>query len=450
MEPFRYHVFVCDQKKPEGAPCCSARGSARVIEALRAEVAKQGLASEVQITACGSIGLCERGPNMIVYPEGTWYSGVTPGDVPEIVRKHLAKGVIVERLANRDAAALRAEINENKRKYLAALQAKDEAGLLPDDLTEAIRAFQPSRVLLTAIELDIFTAIGAGAAAAEVAAKISADPRATGMLLNALVALDMLTKRDGIFQNSPISARYFTAGSRDDARAAMMHTVHLWPRWSTLTDCVRAGASVSSRETHGDDWTSAFIAAMHHHAAGRASHIVDAVGAAGVRRMLDVGGGSGAYPIAFARANPDLHSDILDLPAVVQIAQKHIDAAGLAARVHPRVGDLRADAFGKDYDLVFISSICHMLGEEENRALLRKSYQALAPAGRVVIQDFILDPDKTSPRHAALFSLNMLTGTRNGASYSVDEYSQWLREAGFSNVERVRLPGPSGLMIGRR
>src|ERR1022692_3179978 len=88
MQPYRYHVFVCDQQKPEGVPCCSARGSRKVVDALRGEVAAQGLADEVQITPCGSLGLCERGPNMVVYSEGVWYSGVSPNDVPELVRSH--------------------------------------------------------------------------------------------------------------------------------------------------------------------------------------------------------------------------------------------------------------------------------------------------------------------------------------------------------------------------
>jgi len=111
MQPFRYHVFVCDQQKPEGVPCCSARGSREVVDALRREAAARGLSAQVQITPCGSLGLCERGPNMVVYPDGIWYSGVTAKDVPEIVRGHFEKGQPVERLINRDEQAVRTEIS---------------------------------------------------------------------------------------------------------------------------------------------------------------------------------------------------------------------------------------------------------------------------------------------------------------------------------------------------
>src|SRR5450759_3279479 len=107
METFRFHVFVCDQQKHEGVPCCAARGSGRILEALRCEVNARGLEDEVQVTACGSLGLCEHGPNLVVYPEGVWYSGVTPADVPEIVRSHFEEDTPVERLARTDPAALR-------------------------------------------------------------------------------------------------------------------------------------------------------------------------------------------------------------------------------------------------------------------------------------------------------------------------------------------------------
>src|ERR1035441_3087229 len=96
-----------------------------------------------------------------------------------------------------------------------------------------------------------------GARAVEVATRRGADPRATEMLLNALASLLLLVKREGVFHNSPSTARYFTAGSRDNARPALLHTAHLRRRWSTLTDCVRAGAAVAHDESAGSlqDWT---------------------------------------------------------------------------------------------------------------------------------------------------------------------------------------------------
>jgi (2Fe-2S) ferredoxin len=452
MEPFRYHVFICDQRKPEGVPCCAARGSGKTLEALRKEIAARGLTDEVQITACGSLGLCERGPNLVVYPEGVWYSEVRPEDVPELVRAQFQGGRPLERLVNPDAAALAAEIRANRDKMLAARRAQEAAGALPDDLAQTLRGFQESRVLLSAVELDAFTAVGAGATAGEVATKIRTDPRATEMLLNALTAMGALTKQEGVFHNTPLTARFFVASSPDDARAANLHTVHLWDRWSTLTACVRAGTSVIHREgaARPKDWTDAFIAAMHRNASLRAPLVVQSVGTQGVERMLDVGGGSAAYSIAFAQASEKLRAEVLDLATVIPIAEGHIARAGLAGRVLTRVGDLRRDKLGEGYDLVLVSAICHMLSPEENRDLVKRCHAALVPRGRIAIQDFILEADKTAPKLATLFSLNMLVGTAAGSSYSEPEYAAWLVEAGFQEVRHIRLPGPSGLMVGAR
>ena len=451
MEPFRYHVFICEQQKPEGVPCCIARGSKKMIDALRREISAQGLADEVQITTCGSLGLCESGPNMVVYPEGVWYSGVQPEDVPEIVRSHFRDGIKVERLARWDRGALRAEIQMNRDRYLAAMKAHDAAGMLPEDLAEKIRGFQESRAILTALELNVFTAVGHGATATEVAHKIDANPRSAEMLLHALTALELLEKQDGVFRNAPVAARFFSDDSPDSARLGLLHLANLWFRWSTLTDCVRAGTAMPREERSNEQqWTEAFIAAMDRNAHERAPLVARAINPEGARRMLDVGGGSGAYAIAFAQANPALHAEIMDRETVLPITQRHIQNAGLAGRVTTRAGDLTRDKLGEAYDLVLISAICHMLGAEENRDLLKRAYAALAPGGRLVIQDFILEPDKTRPRFGALFALNMLVGTRAGSSYSEPEYEQWLRDAGLAEVQHVRLPGMTGLMVGRR
>jgi precorrin-6B methylase 2 len=296
----------------------------------------------------------------------------------------------------------------------------------------------------------VFTAVGSGATAAQVAQEISTHPRATEMLLNALAAMGLLVKQQGVFRDTPATARYFAAGSRDNARPGLIHIANIWHRWSDLTECVRAGTAVGHQEMaeRGDDWTEPFIAAMHRNAAERAPLVVGAVGAEAGDRLLDVGGGSAAYSIAFAQANKNLHATVLDLPAVLPIAQRHINAAGLEGRIEARSGDLRRDPLGEGFTLILTSAICHMLGPEENQDLFCRAFAALEPEGRLVIQDFILEPDKTAPKQAALFALNMLVGTPAGSTYSYEEYFTWLGAAGFTEVRQIRLPGPSSLVVG--
>ncbi|MDR3764279.1 MAG: methyltransferase [Acidobacteriota bacterium] len=452
MQPFRHHVILCTQQKPENVQCCSAGGSLATESALNASLERHGLSDDVLISTTGCLGTCENGPTMIVYPEGTWYGKVTADEVDEIVVSHLKDGHPVERLARKDEAEVRAESLDHRRKRRGKLAAQDKLGIVPEGagITETIRSFMASRALLTALELDLFTAVGVGGTAEEMATRLHTGPRATEMLLHALAAMKLLEKHGDEFRNTPNAARFLAASSPDNARPALLHQADLWKSWSTLTDAVRADARVRNDVSHRDaESVRAFIAAMDRNARERAAQVVAAAGA-DFRRMLDLGGGSAAYSIAFAKAQPELTSHILDQADVVPLTREYIESAGLSARITARVGDMLRDDFGSGYDLVMLSAIAHMFSRAQNKALLGRIAQALAPGGKLILQDFILDPEKTSPLFAALFALNMLVNTEAGGTYSEEEYTEWMKEAGFRTVQRVRLPGPANLMIGEK
>ncbi|MFZ0800294.1 MAG: methyltransferase [Terriglobales bacterium] len=449
MEPFRFHLFVCTQQKPEGVPSCPASGSFAVLGALDREIQTRGLNHDVQLTTCGCMGLCDEGPVMVVYPDGVWYRHVQPSDVSELVGTHLRDGKPVDRLAWNDAPAMKAMAVEHGEKFRAAMAAREKAGTLPDRLDQMIRGFMPSRCMLTALELDIFTAVGDGANAQQIGTRINANARAAGMLLNALVALGLLSKSGDNYQNTPESARFFVQGSKDNHRNGLLHTANIWHRWSTLTDAVRSGTRVTNDRDDAPEWTRDFIAGMQRNAKDRAPLVVKALGTAGVRRILDLGGGSGAYSIAFAKACPEVQCEILDIPEVVPLTAEYVRQAGVLEQVGIRAGDMLQDAFDSGYDIIMLNAICHMFSEEQNRDIFLRARHALAPSGRLVVQDFILNPDKTGPQQAALFSLNMLVNTDGGASYCEFEYANWMKAAGFSEVCRINLPGPSSLMVGQ-
>ncbi len=448
MEPFRFHLFVCTQQKPEGVPSCAASGSFAVLGALDREIQARSLNHDVQLTTCGCMGLCDEGPVMVVYPAGVWYRRVQPSDVSELVGTHLRDGKPVDRLVWNDASAMKAMAIEHGEKFRAAMAAREKAGTLPDHLDQMIRGYMPSRCILTALELDIFTAVGDGANAEQIGARINANARAAGMLLNALVALGLLSKSGDDYRNTPESARFFVQGSKDNQRNGLLHTANIWHRWSTLTVAVRSGTRVFIDRDDTPEWTRNFIAGMQRHAKDRAPLVVKALGTAGVRRILDLGGGSGAYSIAFAKACPDVQCEILDIPEVVPLTTEYVSQAGVLAQVGLRAGDMLQDDFGAGYDIIMLNAICHMFSEEQNRDIFCRAHKALAPNGRLVVQDFILNPDKTGPQQAALFSLNMLVNTGAGASYSELEYADWMKAAGFTEVCRINLPGPSSLMVG--
>jgi cyclopropane fatty-acyl-phospholipid synthase-like methyltransferase len=196
-------------------------------------------------------------------------------------------------------------------------------------------------------------------------------------------------------------------------------------------------------------WTEAFIAAMHRNGSMMARAALGQLHLGRARTMLDIGGGSGAYSIAFAEANPQLTTVVFDLPHVLPLAEGYIRQAGLGTRITTFAGDLRTHDFSGigTFDIVLLSNICHMLDTAENRDLLRRCFPATAPGGWLVIRDFVINEDRTTPKQAALFALNMLVGTRGGSTYSEAEYRAWLLEAGYPTVER---PGDGDLIIAYR
>jgi predicted O-methyltransferase YrrM len=319
----------------------------------------------------------------------------------------------------------------------------------PEDFTQLVNAWREARIVLTAIELDLFGAVGDGTTAAEVAHRLNTDLRGTACLLHALVALGLLQKRGETFTNGPVAARFLRAGSPDDRRGALMHTAALWHRWSALTGCVRTGQP-APRGPREEANTEAFIAAMHANSTQRAPALIAALDLTGVRRVLDVGGGSGGHAIALARAAPEVRIEVLDLADVVPLTKRYVQAAGVAERVTPRVGDLNVDDFGSGYDLVLISAICHMNGPAENADLIRRAARALAPRGRVVVLDHILEPDRTAPTAGAIFAINMLVNTPAGGNYTEAEYFGWMRDAELTDIMHIRMPGPTGLVVGTR
>jgi predicted O-methyltransferase YrrM len=215
---------------------------------------------------------------------------------------------------------------------------------------------------------------------------------------------------------------------------------------------VRQGGAVAQRpiDDRGDAWLEAFIAAMHARATGQAPKVAAAVGLSGVSRVLDVGGGSGVFAMAFARAQEGLEATVFDLPNVVPLTRGYVKEAGLGNRVDVVTGDYLRDDLGSGFDLVFLSAIVHSNSERENALLIGKCAKALSPGGRVVVQDFIMEEDRTRPSSGAMFALNMLVATATGDTFTEGEVRGWMEEAGLGEVRRKDTEFGTTLMTGRK
>ncbi|MBE0658500.1 MAG: methyltransferase domain-containing protein [Bryobacteraceae bacterium] len=320
-----------------------------------------------------------------------------------------------------------------------------------DGLLAALRSYQESRILLTAIELNLFTCVEGGATAEQVAQRMGGGPRATRMLLDALVSLGVLTKSGMKYSNTAMAAKYLTDSSAGNLRPSMLHDVHRWQTWSNLTGRIQGSIQPEQHSALEPERHRALLAMLDRKSVERAPKLLGAIGNAGVWRVLDLGGGSGAYSIAYARENEAVGAVVFELPQTAPITQEYIQRSGLQHRVKVRAGDFLSEDLGAGHDLILLFSITHLLGEKDNQDLLARCHRALAPAGRVAIHDHIMDADKTRPRAGAIFALNMLLATPGGGTYSDLEYGAWLGAAGFSAVERREVPGePTALLIATR
>ena len=327
------------------------------------------------------------------------------------------------------------------------MDSKDEL-LNPLKIRELASSFQMSRILLTAIELNIFTILDKHLlTSSEIAAAIEANERSTDRLLNALVALGFLRKTHGKFYNNENASQFLVKG-KEGFMGGLFHTNELWKRWSTLTNAVKKGRSVYDGKDAAEDWTESFIAAMHYRAVKEAKILGMMIEFGGVKKMLDVGGGSGAFSMQFIEKNPEMKAVVFDQPSVIPLTKKYADDFQYEKNMEYITGDYLKDNFGNGYDLILLSAIVHINSYEENVMLIKKCAEALNPGGQIIIRDWVMSEDRTTPEGGAFFALNMLVGTKNGDTFTEAEMKEWFANAGINKIILKGTSFGSSLVIG--
>ena len=304
------------------------------------------------------------------------------------------------------------------------------------------RNFMESRILLTAAELDLFSFLAGEPKSAGQATEFAGGPaRAMTYLLDALAAMELLEKKDDLYKTPSNLEPFLKANSPDSVLPMILHAAGLWQSWSRLTSLVKGDetAPVRKRDAAG---LKAFIGAMHAVGAPQADRIVGTLDLSGVKKVLDVGGGSGTYTMAFLKADPEIRGALFDLPDVVAMARERLSQNGLLERVDLVEGDYNRDRLPPGQDLVLLSAIIHQNSPEQNRSLFKKIHDALNHGGRLIIRDHIMNKDRTTPRAGAIFAINMLVNTPGGGTFTLDEIEIWLKEAGFSEIALVNTGGP--------
>lgn len=324
-----------------------------------------------------------------------------------------------------------------------------------DELNALSADFMKAKILLAGAELGVFDHLDGGAPAESVAAAIGGDLRGTQILLDALCAIEILRKRDGRYANRPEFEPFLRSDWGSHFRWMLRHRNRVFRNWALLEDRITGRDPVTdeSRALLSDPVANEnFIRAMYAGGARMAPAVVDAIDLDGVRIAADLGGGPGHYLAEMARRAPQLEPWLVDLPLTLETARRIQGGSDVQARLRYLAWDFYRDPAPPGlppFDLIFVSAVLHAEGPDENRALLAKLAPLVPAGGRLIVQENVVDPDRTRPQDAALFAVNMLAGTPRGRTYTVEEIRGWGEAAGFSFVSE-RAAGPRHHLIEMR
>jgi len=324
------------------------------------------------------------------------------------------------------------------------------------ELVKLAGGYVEARALQTAVELGMFEALRDSRDAESVAVAIRCDPRATKLLLNALVSIGVLIQEESVYSLNETSSTFLLKDSPKYLGGLILFDSSLWKIWGDLEKSVRSGKPARTPDMYQGDAkeTERFIDAMDSlvQARGDAEVLAEMLDLGEVKELLDVGSGPATYPIFLCRKHPALRVTIFDLAATLKVTERFVNASGLGDRIRLVPGDYRRDPIPDKHQVAFLSNIIHGESVEENERLMAKIYGCLDRDGTIIVKDHILDDSLAHPSAGAVFSLLMLLTTEQGRCYTFNEVKSWLEKAGFQRVRELRLPPPftSSLVIGMK
>jgi 2-polyprenyl-3-methyl-5-hydroxy-6-metoxy-1,4-benzoquinol methylase len=334
----------------------------------------------------------------------------------------------------------------------------DQSMPTPERIFGTLNAYQQTAALRTAIELDVFTAIGQGTNTTEaLAKKCQASERGIRTLCDFLVIHGFLEKNDHSYELTRDAAIFLNKKSPAylDSAVNFLTLPELMDAFKDLTAIVRNGGSLQGDATTTDPDSPKWVefarsmAPLQTLAAEGLAEIVNA--SAGEKwKVLDIAAGHGMYGITIAKHNPNAEVFAVDWPRVLDVAEENAQAAGVAVRYRTLPGNAFKVEFGKDYDLALLTGFLHHFDPATIEKLLRKIHSALKPSGTVATVEFVPNEDRVSPPTQAAFSMVMLGSTRAGDAYPFSEYERMFRAAGFSSNELRRAAGPQSVILSKK
>ena len=328
----------------------------------------------------------------------------------------------------------------------------------PGPIMQTATAFWASKVLLTAVELDLFTTLESGPMTAkELGEKLGLHPRGRFDFFDALVALKFLDRNgdgpSGRYRNTPETAAFLSKYSPTyiGGMPEMMNA-RLFGFWNNLGEALRTGKPQSETKTHGkpifeelyasEARLGGFLEAMTGFQAGNFTALAEKFDFSRYKTVCDAGGALALLSRILAGRHPHLTFQSFDLPPVESLAKSQVDAAGLSDRIQIVSGNFLVDDL-PPADVVTMGNILHDWNLEKKKLLIGKAYDALPKGGAFIVIENLIDDARRENAFGLLMSLNMLIEFGDAFDYTGADFRTWCGEAGFRRFEIIPLEGPT-------
>jgi hypothetical protein len=331
----------------------------------------------------------------------------------------------------------------------------------PESILQVGLGFWPSKVLLSAVEMELFTDLAKGPQSLEsIQGRLGLHPRAARDFLDSLVALGFLLRAGGRYSNTPATDAFLDKQKPAYIGGILeMANLRLYRFWGHLTEALRTG--LPQNEARSGDVPifealyadparlKSFLAAMTGISHGANLAIAQRFPWAGYQTFADVGTAQGDLAVQIALANPHLSGIGFDLAEVGPIFEEYVNKNRIADRLRFVAGSFFEQPLPKA-DVILMGHILHDWGLDDKRMLIRKACEAVSEGGALIVYESIIDDDRSKNVFGLLMSLNMLIETPSGFDYSGADCQGWMKTAGFRETRVEHLVGPDSMVIGIR
>jgi precorrin-6B methylase 2 len=328
-----------------------------------------------------------------------------------------------------------------------------------DQISDIAFGFMGSKALFAALEQGVFTNLAeAPLSADDLAARTDLDAPRAETLLTALAGLGLVCVEDGRYSNSPAADAFLVTGSKYDFGDYLRLQVgrQMYGLLDQIEPALTGRLGEDDTASYADwfsdpDEARLYSESQHAGSLGPARQLAKSLDLSGARRMLDVGGGTGAFAITLCQAAPELHATIVDFPNVAALGRDYVADAGLGNRIAYVEGNALEADWPKEQDLILMSYLLSGVAGEAHAGLMVRAYDHLAPGGRLLIHDFVVEPDRTGPRLAALWQLQHTAFTPEARSLDAGTLVSELGKAGFGEVAvEEMIPRMTKLAVARK